>query len=69
MRISQTGDVWWKSAVFYCAAGKDRTGVLAAIVLAVLGVDDDDIVADYALTDSVARAILDRAAGSACPRR
>jgi protein-tyrosine phosphatase len=48
-------------AVFFCAAGKDRTGVLAAIVLSVLGVDDDDIVEDYALTDPVARAILDRA--------
>jgi len=48
-------------AVFFCAAGKDRTGVLAAIVLSLLGVDDDDIVEDYALTDPVARAILDRA--------
>jgi protein-tyrosine phosphatase len=47
--------------VFFCAAGKDRTGVLAAIVLSLLGVDDEDVVADYALTDGVARAILDRA--------
>ncbi|HEX2783106.1 MAG TPA: tyrosine-protein phosphatase [Ilumatobacteraceae bacterium] len=37
-------------AVFHCAAGKDRTGLLAALLLGSLGVSDDDIVADYALT-------------------
>jgi protein-tyrosine phosphatase len=37
-------------AVFHCTAGKDRTGVLAAIVLAAVGVRDDDIVHDYMLT-------------------
>ena len=37
-------------AVFHCAAGKDRTGVLAALVLASLGVDDEHICADYGLT-------------------
>jgi protein-tyrosine phosphatase len=37
-------------AIFHCAAGKDRTGVLAALLLAALGVDDDLVVADYALT-------------------
>ena len=36
--------------VFHCAAGKDRTGLLAAFVLELLGVDDDVIAADYALT-------------------
>jgi protein tyrosine/serine phosphatase len=34
--------------VFHCAAGKDRTGVLAALTLSLLGVDDDDIAFDYA---------------------
>lgn len=37
-------------AVFHCTAGKDRTGILAAVVLAALGVSDDDIVHDYMLT-------------------
>jgi protein-tyrosine phosphatase len=37
-------------AVFHCAAGKDRTGILAAIVLALCGVSDDVIAADYALS-------------------
>ena len=33
--------------VFHCSAGKDRTGVVAAVLLAVLGVDDDQIAEDY----------------------
>ncbi|WP_051062243.1 tyrosine-protein phosphatase [Ilumatobacter nonamiensis] len=39
-------------AVFHCAAGKDRTGVLAALILGGLGVDHEAIVADYALTEA-----------------
>lgn len=39
--------------VFFCAAGKDRTGVFAALVLGLLGVSDEDIVTDYALTHEV----------------
>lgn len=34
--------------VFHCAAGKDRTGILAAILLALLGVSEAQIVEDYA---------------------
>jgi len=37
--------------VFNCAAGKDRTGAGAALVLKILGVSHDDIVADYLLTN------------------
>ncbi|MFC7328626.1 tyrosine-protein phosphatase [Marinactinospora rubrisoli] len=36
--------------VFHCHSGKDRTGVLAMLVLALVGVHDDDIAADFALT-------------------
>lgn len=36
--------------VFHCAAGKDRTGVLAALTLCLVGVPDDVVVADYALS-------------------
>jgi protein tyrosine/serine phosphatase len=36
--------------VFHCAAGKDRTGVLAALVLSLLGVDEAVIAADYSLS-------------------
>ena len=34
------------------AAGKDRTGILAALILGSLGVAHEDIVADYALTEA-----------------
>ena len=37
-------------AVYHCAAGKDRTGVISAVLLGALGVPDDLIVADYALS-------------------
>ncbi|GAA2184353.1 tyrosine-protein phosphatase [Micromonospora lupini] len=36
--------------VVHCVAGKDRTGIVCALTLAVLGVDDADITADYALS-------------------
>jgi protein-tyrosine phosphatase len=36
--------------VMHCTVGKDRTGVLAALTLALLGVPDETIVADYALS-------------------
>ncbi len=40
--------------LFNCTAGKDRTGLVAAMLLALAGVDSADIVADYALTASAA---------------
>lgn len=36
----------------HCAAGKDRTGVVVALLLALAGVEREAIVADYALTAS-----------------
>lgn len=38
--------------VFHCFAGKDRTGLVAALLLSLVGVDDQAIGADYAETDS-----------------
>lgn len=50
------GDPAATPLVFHCAAGKDRTGVVAALTLSLLGVSDDDIAADYALsTESTKR--------------
>ena len=40
--------------LLHCTAGKDRTGVGAALILSALDVSRDDIVADYALTAQVA---------------
>lgn len=37
--------------LFNCSAGKDRTGVAAALILSVLGVPYDAIVEDYLLTN------------------
>jgi protein tyrosine/serine phosphatase len=37
-------------AVFHCMAGKDRTGILAGVVLSAVGVSDEDVIADYLLT-------------------
>jgi protein-tyrosine phosphatase len=38
-------------AVFHCSAGKDRTGILAALLLGALGVSDELIIADYTLSN------------------
>lgn len=38
--------------LFHCAAGKDRTGVGAALILSLLGVDDQQIIDDYLLTQN-----------------
>ncbi|NLL91945.1 MAG: tyrosine-protein phosphatase [Ruminococcaceae bacterium] len=39
------------SVLFHCYAGKDRTGIAAAIVYSLLGVSDDDIFEDYILSN------------------
>lgn len=45
--------------VFHCSAGKDRTGVAAALLLDVLGVPRDAIIDDFAMTDQ----FFDKACG------
>ncbi|WP_297512857.1 tyrosine-protein phosphatase [uncultured Caulobacter sp.] len=42
-------------ALIHCAAGKDRTGVLAALTHHIAGVADDDIIDDYLLTNDPTR--------------
>lgn len=44
--------------VYHCAAGKDRTGLLTMLLLGILGVHDDDIVHDYALSRDAMRRML-----------
>ncbi|EAU84322.2 hypothetical protein CC1G_01318 [Coprinopsis cinerea okayama7 len=39
-----------EGCIFHCTAGKDRTGVLAALILKLAGVEDDLVAQDYALT-------------------
>lgn len=55
-------------ALVHCTAGKDRTGIVIALVLSALGVDDDTVAADFAVTelnlgDEFRRGFLERAAG------
>lgn len=40
-----------RTVLFHCFAGRDRTGIVAAMLLRIAGVPDDVIVADYALSD------------------
>ena len=47
-------------AVFHCTAGKDRTGMVAALVLSLVGVPDDVIVHDYTLTDDRMGLVMER---------
>jgi protein-tyrosine phosphatase len=47
-------------AVFHCAAGKDRTGVVAALILDAVGVEPEAIVTDYAETSAHLGPILER---------
>jgi protein-tyrosine phosphatase len=40
-----------RAVLFHCFAGRDRTGIIAAILLRLAGVPDDLIVQDYAVSD------------------
>jgi protein-tyrosine phosphatase len=50
-------------ALFHCAAGKDRTGVLSALLLDVLGVPHEVIAEDYELTSLGLPQVLERLQG------
>ncbi len=52
------------ASVVNCAAGKDRTGVVCALSLAVAGVPHEEIVADYAMTADVIEGVVARLAAS-----
>lgn len=47
-------------AVYHCAAGKDRTGVISAVLLSLLGVRDEVVVADYAASQENLDSIVER---------
>jgi len=46
--------------IFHCAAGKDRTGVVAAVILGLLDVEEADIVEDYVFTSRNLDRIIER---------
>lgn len=49
-----SSDEWDPSAgkpvLLHCTAGKDRTGVICALILSLCGVPDEDVAREYALT-------------------
>jgi protein-tyrosine phosphatase len=56
LRLIAAGEV---PLLFHCAAGKDRTGVVAAVLLALVGVSRKEIVADYHATAGAMAAFVD----------
>ncbi len=48
------------AVLFHCSAGKDRTGVISALLLANAGVDETTIVEDYALTATISGPLIAR---------
>jgi protein-tyrosine phosphatase len=49
--------------LFHCTVGKDRTGVLSAVLLSTLGVEDEDIITDYNLTTPHMAGFIERMRG------
>lgn len=46
--------------VFHCYAGKDRTGIVAALILSVVGVSEDIIAEDYHISETNVTHLLER---------
>jgi hypothetical protein len=54
---------WSDSAMYvHCAVGKDRTGVVCALLLSLAGADDDTIVRDHLMTAAAVRPVIGRLA-------
>lgn len=52
---------WAPSALYlHCAVGKDRTGVVTALLLKAAGASDDDVVADHLLTEPAVRPVVEQ---------
>lgn len=45
--------------LFHCTHGKDRTGIIAALLLLLVGVSREDIVSNYSVTYDLIRPIVD----------
>ena len=56
--MSTIADAGTHATVFHCAAGKDRTGMVAALLLGLARVPHETIVADYALTEKYLDSLL-----------
>ena len=59
--LNTIGEATSKPVVFHCSLGKDRTGVIGALLLGILGVSDADIITDYTLSEGFAMKVVSRA--------
>jgi protein-tyrosine phosphatase len=55
--------------VFHCSLGKDRTGILAAILLSVIEVAPQDIINDFLLTAPYAEIVVNRMKNNPRPNK
>lgn len=58
--LETIGDPSARPIVIHCTAGKDRTGIITALLLALLEVEHEAIVADYAATAANMGPIIER---------
>lgn len=56
------------TVLFHCTAGKDRTGIVSALLLAVAGVEASLIVEDYALTGEMIAPMIEEIIADAAAR-
>ncbi len=52
LRILETLSEAKGMSVIHCTVGKDRTGVMIAMLLLLLGVDERDVIADYQISET-----------------
>lgn len=58
--IRVVGALAGQPVLLHCAAGKDRTGLVIALLLRLIGVDDEEIVADYLRSGPNMASIMER---------
>jgi protein tyrosine/serine phosphatase len=61
--IRVVGALAGRPVLVHCAAGKDRTGLVTAMLLRLVGVDDEEIVADYLRTGLNMPRVIERFRG------
>lgn len=57
--IASLADEAEGAVAFHCTAGKDRTGIIAALLLDTAGVNHNEIVSDYVLSGTLTQELLD----------
>lgn len=68
-RVFELCTDWDGGVLFHCFVGKDRAGIIAAMLLGACGVCDTDILMDYSASMSCLRPKYDRMAPDFLPRK